>query len=98
MEFAEGNYETWRPEGRFEAIVFNECIGYARDPAATLEAFSEHLAPGGRFFVSHYRFGNTRSQWRRMERVCAVSAATAVMSPAGQIWDIKVLQPRAAAT
>jgi trans-aconitate methyltransferase len=95
MEFTEGNYETWRPEGRFEAIIFNECIGYARDPGATLAAFRGSLAEGGLFFLSHYRFGNYAAQWRRMEQVCEVAAATAVMSPAGQIWDIKILRPRA---
>jgi SAM-dependent methyltransferase len=93
MEFIEGNYETWRPEGRFDAIVFNECIGYARDPAATLAAFRPHLTEGGRFFLSHFRFGNYGAQWRRMERVGAVAAATAVMSPEGQVWDLKVLRP-----
>jgi len=93
-EFIEGNYESWRPEGRFEAIIFNECIGYASDPAATLAAFAPHLAEGGRFFLSHYRFGNYQAQWRRMEQVCSVVAATAVMSPEGQVWDIKILRPR----
>lgn len=93
-EFFEGNYETWRPEGRFEAIVFNECIGYARDPAATLVAFQPHLAPKGLFFLSHFRFGSYRAQWRRMERVAEVVAATAVMGERGRIWDIKVLRPR----
>jgi len=94
VEWAQGDYETWRPEGSFEAIVFNECIGYARDPAATLQAFASHLAPDGRFFISHYRFGNTAAQWRRMERVTAVESSTAIMSPRGQIWDIKILRPR----
>ncbi len=94
-EFTEGNYEFWRPQGHFDAIIFNECIGYAHDPAETLGAFAAHLAPEGRFFLSHFRFGAYRAQWRRMERVTEVVAATAVMSPRGQIWDIKILRPRA---
>lgn len=97
MEFAEGNYETWRPDGQFDAIVFNECIGYARDPAATLAAFIPYLRPRGSFFLSHFRFGNYRAQWRRLATVCAVTHATAVMSADGrQVWDLKVLQPRKA--
>lgn len=94
-EFVEGNYETWRPEGRFDAIIFNECIGYARDPAATLSAFSAHLAPDGLFFLSHFRFGSYRAQWRRIDRVTEVAAATAILGESGRIWDIKVLRPRA---
>ncbi|HVW19744.1 MAG TPA: class I SAM-dependent methyltransferase [Opitutaceae bacterium] len=96
-EFIEGNYETWRPDESFDAIIFNECIGYARDPAATLAAFARHLSPDGRFFLSHFRFGSYAAQWKRMETVCTVDLATAVMSPEGQIWDIKILRPRAAA-
>ena len=94
VEWADGNYETWRPDGRFDAIIFNECIGYARDPAATLRAFADHLSPGGRFFLSHYRFGNYVAQWRRMEDVCETLHATAVLSAQHQIWDIKILRPR----
>ncbi|MBI3885052.1 MAG: class I SAM-dependent methyltransferase [Opitutae bacterium] len=94
MEFREGNYETWRPDGTFDAILFNECIGYARDPAATLAAFAPHLAPGGLFFLSHFRFGSYAAQWRRMETVCETVHATAIMAAPDRIWDIKVLRPR----
>jgi SAM-dependent methyltransferase len=96
VEFIEGNYETWRPAEKFDAISFNECIGYASDPAATLAAFSAHLAPGGLFFLSHFRFGAYAAQWRRMASVCDTVHATAVMSADGkQIWDIRVLRPKA---
>ena len=93
VEWIEANYETWRPEGSFDAIVFNECIGYARDPAATLAAFAHRLNPGGRFFLSHYRFGSYAAQWRRMATVCETLHATAVTSAQGQTWDIKILRP-----
>lgn len=95
MEFIEGNYETWRPGGKFHAISFNECIGYASDPAETLRAFSAHLAPDGLFFLSHFRFGTYAAQWRRMGTVCDTVHATAVMSADGQqVWDIRVLRPK----
>ncbi len=95
MEFSEGNYETWRPDEQFHAISFNECIGYASDPAATLRAFSAHLAPGGLFFLSHFRFGTYAAQWRRMAGVCDTVHATAVMSADGkQVWDIRMLRPK----
>ena len=94
VEWVEGNYETWRPEGKFDAIIFNECIGYAHDPAATLVAFGASLTPDGMFFLSHYRFGNYAAQWRRMETVSEVAYSTAVMSSRGQIWDLKILRPR----
>lgn len=95
VDWIEANYETWRPDGMFNAIIFNECIGYASDPAATLAAFVGHLAPEGRFILSHYRFGSYAAQWRRMATVCETLHETAVLSPKGQIWDIKILKPRA---
>jgi len=95
VEFMEVNFETWRPTEKFEAIAFNECIGYASDPGATLAAFAPFLTPNGRFFISHHRFGKNEAQWRRMEEVTEVEASTAVMSSKGNIWDIKVLKPRA---
>jgi trans-aconitate methyltransferase len=99
MEFEEGDFETWRPRGAFEAISFNECIGYARDPAATLEAFRPHLAPGGLFFVSHFRFGSYAAQWRRLERVAVTVDAAAVTTGDGrQTWDIRVLRPKSGVT
>lgn len=95
MEFRLGDYETWRPAERFDAIVFNECIGYARDPAATLQAFAAHLNPGGRFFLSHYRSGPYAAQWRRIAGVCEIVDATSVTDASGtKTWDIKILRPR----
>ncbi len=95
MQFVVGNYETWRPEGAFDAIAFNECIGYAADPAATLQEFSTRLKPGGLFFLSHFRFGSYAAQWRRMGGVCDTVEAAAVSDASGEkTWDIKVLRPR----
>jgi len=94
-EFVQGNFETWRPAGRFDAIIFNECIGYARDPAETMSAFAAHLNPGGKFFLSLYRSGHYLAQWRRVDRVTKVVEATTITSTAQRVWDVKVLEPRA---
>ncbi len=96
MEFVEGDFETWRPAAAFDAIVLNESIGYAHDPAATLAAFSDHLRPDGRFFVSLYRSGSYAAQWRRVERVSDIVEAVATSDAAGEkTWDVKILKPRA---
>lgn len=95
MQFCVGDYETWRPDRRFDAIVFNESIGYSRDPGATLTAFRAHLNPGGLFFLSHFRFGPYAAHWRRMATVCDTVAATAVSDATGsKTWDVKILRPR----
>ena len=96
MEFTAGNFETWRPAEKFDAIVFNESIGYAVDPAATFTAFAAHLKPAGKFFVSLYQSGNAAAQWRRIERACVTREATTVTDRTGtKTWDVRILEPRA---
>jgi trans-aconitate methyltransferase len=96
VEFLEADFESWRPTESFDAIIFNESIGYSRDPAETLRQFSAHLLHGGLFFISHFQSGNHKAQWRRIERACEVLLATSVASKSGKVWDIKVLRPRPA--
>jgi SAM-dependent methyltransferase len=94
-EFAVGDFETWRPStsATFDAIVFNESIGYARDPRATLEAFASHLTPAGRVFVSYFRSGNYVALWRRVFTRFASVSERLISNPTGQAWDIRVLRP-----
>jgi SAM-dependent methyltransferase len=94
VDFLEADFESWRPAGAFDAIIFNESIGYARDPAAVLADFAAHLDPDGLFFLSHFRTGNFGAFWRRIERVCEILFSTSVTSGSGKVWDIKVLRPR----
>jgi SAM-dependent methyltransferase len=95
VELVEADFETWRPADRFDAIIFNESIGYASDPAATLVDFSAHLSSGkGMFFLSYFRSGNHSALWRRIERVCEPVFATSIVSDTKRVWDIKVLRPR----
>jgi SAM-dependent methyltransferase len=92
--FEQADFETWRPNEPWDLIVFNESIGYARDPASTAKAFANHLTPGGQMIISHFRFGNTPAQWARIEKYFEVEKAEEVHNDRGQIWDLKVLRPR----
>jgi SAM-dependent methyltransferase len=92
-EFAEGNFETWRPTEKFDIIIFSECIGYARDPGALVAAFTPWLAAGGTIVISHFRFGHWAAHWQRVEQHLAAFEATTVANARGQTWDIKLLRP-----
>lgn len=99
VELVEADFETWRPADKFDAIIFNESIGYAGDPAATIGDFSAHLSDGkGMFFISYFRSGNHTALWRRIGRVCKPVFATSIVSDEGKAWDIKVLRPRTASS
>jgi SAM-dependent methyltransferase len=92
-EFAEGNFETWRPAEKFDVIIFSECIGYAHDPGALVAAFLPSLAPGGTVVISHFRFGHWAAHWRRVEQHLQAFEATTVANARGQTWDIRLLRP-----
>lgn len=94
MDFCEGDFEAWRSDKMFDAIIFNECLGYAVDPGRTVEMFASFLRPEGRIFISIYRFGGEKPIWRRICEFAVVEAAASVMSDKDKIWDIKVLRSR----
>jgi SAM-dependent methyltransferase len=93
-EFVHGDFETWLPTGRYDVVVFNESIGYARDPAVTVRRFAGCLISPGGLVVSYYRSGNYAAIWRRIAGVAETIRATVVRNERGAIWDVKLLQPR----
>lgn len=92
--FLKADFETWRPTEIFDIITFNECLGYAEFPARTAEAFGHHLSENGRLIVSHFRWGNHEAVWRSLLRNFAILDEQTAANAKGQIWDLKVLQPR----
>jgi SAM-dependent methyltransferase len=92
-EFAEGDFETWRPAEKFDVIIFSECIGYARDPGALVAGFLPWLEAGGTVVISHFRFGHWQAHWRRIAPHARTFAATTVANANGQTWDIRLLRP-----
>jgi len=93
-DFVRADFETWRPETPWDLVVFNESIGYARDPAATALAFADHLTPRGRIIISHHRYGNSGAQWKRIESVLDVEKSSTASNARGQQWDLKILRRR----
>jgi SAM-dependent methyltransferase len=93
-EFIRGDFETWLPNERFDVVVFNESIGYARDPAATVRRFFDYLNPPGGLVISYYRSGSHAAIWHRIAGVAETIQAVVVRNERGAIWDIKLLRPR----
>jgi trans-aconitate methyltransferase len=92
-EFAEGDFETWTPDAKFDVIMFSECIGYARDPGALVARFIPWLEPGGTLVISHFRYGHWQAHWRRVEQHARPFEAVTVANERGQTWDIRLLRP-----
>jgi SAM-dependent methyltransferase len=93
-EFVCSDFETWYPTERFNIVIFNESIGYARDPAATVSRFFGCLRVPSGFVVSYHRSGNHTAIWRRIAGVAETIREVVARNDPGAIWDIKLLRPR----
>ena len=85
------------PRGRFDLIVFNECLEYLDDPLADVQRYAERLEPGGLVIVSIFDgidTGRSRLIWRRLHAVFDRKAETRVVNEDAFAWTIKALQPR----
>ncbi len=92
--FASGDFETWRPSKSYDAIIFNESIGYARHPASTAAAFSRYLKPAGVLIISYFRSGNYGPIWKSLDNRFIIIESRVVTNNQGQTWDLKVLRPK----
>jgi SAM-dependent methyltransferase len=91
--FVQGDFETWRPPAgtAWDAIVFNEVIGYARWPGRLVRDFGRWLAPGGRIVISYYRAHNFAAIWRAVERGWHVAHTEELRDTEGRVWDLRTL-------
>lgn len=91
--FEQADFESWEVPRRFDFVVFNESLYYARDPAATLTRYGTCLTAGGYLIVSIYRNGHEKPLWRSIERHASAVHGTTVDNGRGGVWDIRVLRP-----
>ncbi len=93
--FVTGDAAVFQPDGRFDAIVFNECLYYLDDPAQVLADYARALAtPNGRFIVSIHRTPRNERVWPLIDKVAAVVDAVTVTNQAGTAWIVKLMAPR----
>ncbi len=85
---------TYTPGRTYDAIVFNECLYYLRDPVGVAQRYVRHLAPGGVIVVSMFdRAWALRRILRRLEAVGPVVAGARVINRTGAAWTVQVHQP-----
>jgi trans-aconitate methyltransferase len=94
-EFVAGDFESWRPPGQWDVIVFNETIGYAHDPGSTIGSFAAHLSASGILAVSLYQSGNHQAIWRRiLRRTRELRHERLTVPGSPRVWDVRALAPR----
>jgi SAM-dependent methyltransferase len=94
-KFEVADFEKWEAPRSFDIIVFNESLMYAKRPVDVLLRYSRSLNENGLMIVSIFRTGLRRAIWRSLNKYFAVTNSTTVKNQQGQVWDIKVLWPKA---
>ena len=92
--FAVAEAGAFHSDRKFDVVIFNQCINYFPDPAATMAHYAKLLSPQGRIIVSLYDTARARAAWPLVERDLSVEDAMTYQQAEGR-GTTKVLKPRA---
>ena len=91
--FIVADFDEYQFDGQYNIIVFNEAIGYARDPSATFCKYFKRLPRDGVCVISMHDYDiRSRAAWRRIERHLKPQYTSRLINEKGQAWDIKVFE------
>jgi SAM-dependent methyltransferase len=90
--FAAADAESYVPPGRFDAVVFNECVYYFDDPVGSVRRYELYLAEGGILVVSTFRSRRSDGIARRLEEAYPLLEETAIANRKGT-WVVRVFRP-----
>jgi len=90
--FAGADAETYVPPGRFDAVVFNECVYYFNDPVGSVRRYEPHLEEGGCFVVSTFRSRRADVIAKRLEEIYPLLEETAITNRKGT-WVVRIFKP-----
>lgn len=88
--FVAADAEAYVPEGRFDAIVFNESVYYFADPLATVARYQGFLEKDGLLIVSTFRSRRADAIARRLIAAHGLLEEVAVTNRKGT-WVVRVL-------
>lgn len=88
--FVAADAESYVPPGRWDAIVFNECVYYFNDPLGTVRRYEGFLQDGGVFIVSTFRSRRADVIVRRLLARYRLLEETAVSNRKGT-WVVRVM-------
>ncbi|HEY2293875.1 MAG TPA: methyltransferase domain-containing protein [Thermoanaerobaculia bacterium] len=91
-DFAAADAESYTPPGRWDAIVFNECVYYFNDPVGSVRRYEASLEAGGVLIVSTFRSRRADVIVKRLLESCRLLEETAISNRKGT-WVVRVLTP-----
>ena len=94
MSFEVADFDDWRTERRFDVIVFNEALYYARFPEKTFARYLPLLSANGGVVVSMCRSRGHQLMWRKLEELTNFVAWTSLETESGTVSDVRMGFPR----
>lgn len=89
-DFIAADATTYKPDGQFDAIVFNESIYYMTDPANVIRGYQPFVADGGYLIISMYEQPTTMRAWREIGALGEPRDRVTLKRPGGNTWEIRV--------
>lgn len=90
VEFIQANFDEFRPQGSFDAIIFSESLYYAPDPARTVRRYLDVLADGGIVVISMWRRPSRARVWRAIREELREATRSRLVIRRRPAWDIAV--------
>ncbi|MFD2263154.1 class I SAM-dependent methyltransferase [Lacibacterium aquatile] len=95
-ELACADLQSYQPQGKFDAILFNEVLFFADDPAAEMARYKKFLTPEGAMVVSLYvkQSGGAARQLAQVEEALAgtewdlIDSCKLVSNAKGTTWHL----------
>ena len=89
--FLVSDFDQNEPVSSHDIVIFNESIGYAKDPGETFRRYWSALPQGGISIISMHDYDlRSRAAWNRIERHYTPRYTSKLVNELGQIWDVKV--------
>jgi 2-polyprenyl-6-hydroxyphenyl methylase/3-demethylubiquinone-9 3-methyltransferase len=85
---------AYKPDRKFDIIIFNEVLYYFEQPGNILERFAGFLEEKGRFVISLWDAPESRLAWRRVRGSVQVVDEVQTRHGSGRSWQIRLCQPR----
>ncbi len=90
--FAVAEADGFETETRFDLVIFNQCMNYLPDPAATMAHYAKFLAPEGHVIVSMYETARARAAWPLVAKNMRIVDSMSYIQAEGR-GTTKVLTP-----
>ena len=92
-QFVQADFDEYRPQDTFDAVIFSESLYYAPDPGRTVRRYAEALSDGGIVIVSMWRRPSRQRVWKALGAGLRERSRSRLVVPRRPAWDIVVYTP-----